>query len=152
MIERMKLVSLSLTASTLINIAIHEGFRSTAYIPVPGDVPTIGFGTTENVKLGDKITPERALVRLLNDANKFEAALKQCVKVPLTTYEYSAYISLSYNIGSNAFCKSTLVKELNNFNYDSACKEILKWDKFKGNPLPGLTKRRQEEYRMCING
>jgi lysozyme len=152
MIERMKVISLSLSASALINIAIHEGFRSEAYIPVPGDVPTIGFGTTSNVKLGDKITPERALIRLLNDANKFESAIKECVKVPLTTYEYNAYISLSYNIGSNAFCKSTLVKELNNFNYDTACKEILKWDKFKGKPLVGLTKRRQEEYRMCING
>jgi len=152
MIERMKVISLSLSASALINIAIHEGFRSEAYIPVPGDVPTIGFGTTSNVKLGDKITPERALIRLLNDANKFELAIKECVKVPLTTYEYNAYISLSYNIGSNAFCKSTLVKELNNFNYDTACKEILKWDKFKGRPLAGLTKRRQEEYRMCMNG
>jgi len=151
MIERMRVASLSLTASALISIAVHEGFRSEAYTPVKGDVATIGFGTTDNVKLGDKITVERALIKLLQDTNKFEQAVKRCADVPMYAYEYSAYVSLTYNIGENAFCKSTLVKKLKAYDYDGACKEILKWDKFKGNPLPGLTKRRMEEYRMCIN-
>ena len=152
MIERMKVASLGLTAAALISIATHEGFRSEAYFPVPGDVPTIGFGTTENVKIGDKITVERALVKLLNDTNKFEKAVKRCANVPMHPYEYSAFVSLTYNIGENAFCNSTLAKKLNQYDYEGACKEILKWDKFKGKPLPGLTKRRKEEYRMCING
>lgn len=151
MIERMKVASLSLTASALVSIAVHEGFRSEAYTPVKGDVVTIGFGTTNNVKLGDKITVERGLIKLLEDTNKFEQAVKRCANVPMYAYEYSAYVSLTYNIGENAFCKSTLVKKLKAYDYDGACKEILKWDKFKGNPLPGLTKRRMEEYRMCIN-
>ncbi len=150
MIERMRVASLSLTASALISIAVHEGFKDTAYFPVKGDVATIGFGTTENVKEGDKITVERALVRLLNDANKFEQAVKKCADVPMHPYEYSAYVSLTYNIGDNAFCNSTLVKKLKIYDYEGACKEILRWDKFKGNSLPGLTKRRQEEYRMCL--
>lgn len=151
MIERMKVASLSLSASAIISIAVHEAFKSEAYIPVKGDVPTIGFGTTKGVKLGDKITVERALVRLLDDTNRFEQAVKRCANVPLHPYEYSAYVSLAYNIGENAFCKSTLVKKLQKFDYEGACKEILRWDKFKGNPLPGLTKRRQEEYRICVN-
>ena len=151
MIERMKVASLSLTASALVSIAVHEGFRSEAYTPVKGDVATIGFGTTNNVKLGDKITVERGLIKLLEDTNKFEQAVKRCANVPMYAYEYSAYVSLTYNIGENAFCKSTLVKKLKAYDYDGACKEFLKWDKFKGNPLPGLTKRRMEEYRMCIN-
>ena len=126
MTERMRSVSLSLTASALISIAIHEGFREEAYTPVKGDVATIGFGTTDNVKLGDKITVERALVRLLNDTNKFEQAVKKCADVPMYSYEYSAYVSLTYNIGENAFCKSTLVKKLKQYDYEGACKEILK--------------------------
>ena len=65
-------------------------------------------------------------------------------------YEFDAYVSLTYNIGSQAFCKSTLAKKLITYDYEGACKEILKWDKFKGNPLPGLTKRRTEEYHACI--
>jgi lysozyme len=152
MLTRAHIASLSLSASALVSIAMHEGFKSEAYIPVKGDVATIGFGTTSNVKLGDKVSVERALVTLLDDTNKFELAVKNCVKVPLHHYEYSAYVSLTYNIGSGAFCKSTLVRKLNTYDYEGACKEILRWDKFKGSVLPGLTKRRQQEYRMCVNG
>lgn len=147
---RVGIAALSLSASALVGIALHEGYRGEAYVPVPGDVPTIGFGTTDGVKIGDKTTPEKALVRALADAQKFEGALKKCVTVPLHQHEYDAYISLSYNIGSGAFCKSTLVKKLNSGDYAGACQEILKWDKFQGKPLPGLTKRRNEEYRKCL--
>lgn len=146
---RIKTAALSLSAAALVGIAVSEGYKSDAYIPVPGDVPTIGFGTTEGVEIGDKTTPERALVQLLKDSNKFQKAIKTCVKVPLYQYEYDAYIQLSYNIGPAAFCKSSIVKELNAGNYESACKHILDWNKFNGKPLPGLTKRRQEEYRTC---
>jgi lysozyme len=147
---RTQVAALSLSAAALVGLALHEGYRENAYIPVPGDVPTIGFGTTQDVELGDKTTPERALVRLLKDANKFESSVQSCVKVPLYQYEYDAYVSLTYNIGPRAFCGSTLVKRLNQSDYSGACLEILKWDKFKGKPLPGLTKRRQEEYLKCI--
>lgn len=147
---RINIAALSLSATALVAMALHEGYREEAYIPVPGDVPTIGFGTTENVELGDKTTPERALIRLLKDANKFESAIQTCVDVPLYQYEYDAFVSLNYNIGPKAFCKSTLVKKLNRHDYAGACLEILKWDKFKGKPLAGLTKRRQEEYAKCI--
>ena len=146
---RTQVAALSLSAAALVGLALHEGYRENAYIPVPGDVPTIGFGTTEDVELGDKTTPERALVRLLKDANRFESAVQACVKAPLHQYEYDAYVSLTYNIGPRAFCGSTLVKRLNQSDYSGACLEILKWDKFKGKPLPGLTKRRQEEYLKC---
>jgi lysozyme len=150
--NRRALAGLALSAATLVGIAVHEGYRDTAYIPVPGDVPTIGFGTTGGVKMGDKITPPQALVRALQDVQKFEGALKQCVKVPLHQHEYDAYISLSYNIGSGAFCKSTLVRKLNAQDYAGACQEILRWDNFQGKPLKGLTLRREKEYRQCISG
>jgi len=149
MSPRTNVAALVLSASAIIGIVVHEGYSDTAYIPVAGDVPTIGFGTTTGVKLGDKITPVKALERALTDVNAFEAALKQCVKVPLHQYEYDAYISLSYNIGSKAFCSSTLVKLLNSGDYEGACKQILRWDKFQGKPLRGLTIRRQSEYRQC---
>lgn len=150
--NRIQLAALTLSAATLVGIAVHEGYRDTAYIPVPGDVPTIGFGTTGGVKMGDTITPTKALVRALQDVQRFEGAIKQCVKVPLHQNEYDAYISLSYNIGSGAFCRSTLVKKLNAQDYEGACKEILRWDNFQGKPLKGLTLRREKEYQQCISG
>lgn len=147
---RPAITSLYLSAAVLVGIALEEGFTSKAVIPVPGDVPTIGFGTTEGVKKGDVITPERALVRLLGDADKFSEGVKKCASVPLFQYEFDAYVSLSYNIGTGAFCNSTLVKKLKTYDYEGACKEILKWDKFKGEPLKGLTHRRQREYKLCM--
>lgn len=147
---RVAVGSLVLAASTLVGIAVHEGYRDTAYIPVKGDVPTIGFGTTSGVKPGDRITVDRALVRLLADASRFEQAVKRCAPVPMHQYEFAAYVSLTYNIGEGAFCRSTLAKKLNAGDYEGACRQILVWDKFKGKPLPGLTKRRQSEFRQCM--
>lgn len=149
------IAGLVLSAGGLIGIASHEGYREAAYIPVPGDVPTIGFGSTTNkdgsgVALGQRTNPVAALKRLDEHVEVFEEAVKRCAPVPMHQYEFDAYVSLTYNIGGKAFCNSTLAKKLIAYDYEGACKEILKWDKFKGNPLPGLTKRRMEEYNACI--
>ncbi len=148
--NRTPIFGLGISGVALIGLLVAEGYRDHAYIPVPGDVPTIGFGTTENVKMGDKVTVTQALNRAMIDVQKFEGAIKSCVKVPLHQYEYDAYTSLAYNIGSGAFCRSTLVRLLNQQKYDEACKQILRWDFFKGKPLRGLTIRREKEYKQCI--
>lgn len=152
MIDRKRsiIAGIALSASALVGIALHEGYSDTAIIPVPGDVPTIGFGTTEGVKPGDRITPPKALARALTDIQKYEGAIKRCVTVPLHQHEYDAYVSLAYNIGPGAFCGSTLVRKLNASDYAGACQQILVWDKFKGKPLRGLTIRRQAEYKACM--
>jgi lysozyme len=147
---RIKVAALSASAVALVSLAVHEGYREQAYIPIPGDVPTIGYGTTDGVKLGDRTDPIKALQRALSDMQKFEGAIKECVKVPLYQHEYDAFLSLSYNIGSRAFCNSTLVKKLNQFDYAGACKEILRWDRAGGKVIRGLTVRRQKEYEQCI--
>lgn len=147
--QRIVVAALALSAAGLVGITQYEGFTDKAVIPVPGDVPTLGFGTTEGVKLGDRITPPQALERALRDAGKAESAIRRCVHVPLTQGEYDAYTSLGYNIGAEAFCNSTLVRRLNHEEYAAACAEILKWDKFKGKPLAGLTARRLKERATC---
>lgn len=147
--KRSAIAGIVLSASALVAIVTHEGYSDQAVIPVPGDVPTIGFGTTGGVRMGDRITPPKALARALTDVQKFEGAIKQCVTVPLHQYEYDSFVDLAYNIGPTAFCGSSLVKKLNAGDYIGACEAILAWDKFKGKPLRGLTIRRQAEYRQC---
>lgn len=146
---RRLIATISLSAAALVGIVASEGYTDRAVIPVPGDVPTIGFGTTEGVKMGETTTPPKALARALQDVGRYEGALKLCVKVPLHQHEYDAYVSLAYNIGSRAFCGSTLARKLNEGDYPGACREILRWDRFKGQPLRGLTTRREREYRQC---
>lgn len=149
--KRTHIAALSLSASALIGIAVHEGYRDTAYIPVKGDVPTIGFGDTHGVRPGDKTDPVRALIRLGQHTENFQRELRACVgDVPMHQHEWDAIVSWAYNVGTGAACKSTLVRKLQAGDYAGACRELLRWDKFKGQALPGLTKRRQDEYRQCI--
>ena len=152
MIKRQAVAGIGVSAALLIAVLQFEGYTDKAVIPVPGDIPTIGAGRTEGVKLGDKTEPVREMVFLLNNLeNKYARKIRECIHVPLHVYEFDAYVSLSYNIGTSAFCKSTLAKKLNDGDYAGACQQILVWDKFKGKPLRGLTVRRQEEYAKCLN-
>lgn len=150
---RTGVAALALSAAAFVGFLNHEGFRDEAYHATADEkargINTIGFGTTEGVKQGDKIKVEDALVRALRDTAKFEGAIKRCVKVPLHQHEYDAYVSLAYNIGDGAFCGSTLVRKLNAGDYAGACAEISRWDKQSGQVLRGLTKRRAEERAKC---
>jgi len=155
---------MALSASALVGLVVTEGYTDKAVIPVPGDKPTVGFGSTTRadgsaVQLGDRTTPPKALARALKDVEQFEGALRQCVTVPLAQNEYDVYISLAYNIGKTAFCDSSLVGKLNDMDYAGACAEILRWRFFQGRDCSqagsgcsGLWNRRQGEYKRCIGG
>lgn len=159
---RLSLAVLALSAAGLTGIALHEGYVGTAARPLPGDVPTIGFGSTTHadgspVRMGDTTTPPAALARAAADIQRFESAIKACVQVPLYPHEYDAFVSLSYNIGPTAFCRSTLVKKLNASDYAGACAEIVRWRFFQGkdcalpgNKCSGLYQRRLDEQRRCL--
>lgn len=149
---RLAIGTLTLSAVAFGAIVAYEGYSPVAYTPVPGDKLTIGFGSTEQVRPGDTITAPKAVIRALQDMGKYEGAVKQCVQVPLHQYEYDSFLSLAYNIGPTAFCGSTLVKKLNAGDYAGACREILRWNRFQGRELAGLTKRRETEFRRCNAG
>ena len=138
-----------LSAAFLVGLVMSEGYTDRAIIPVPGDVLTIGFGTTEGVKLGDRITPPQALGRALSDLGKFDGAIRECVRVPLHQHEYESFLSLAYNIGPGAFCGSTLVRKLNAGDYAGACAEISRWNRQAGRVLQGLVNRRAAERAQC---
>ncbi|MEO1752034.1 lysozyme [Thiofaba sp. EF100] len=166
---RLLAASLTLSALGLAGMAVHEGYRSRAYDDGVG-VQTVGFGTTTRadgspVKAGDTTTPERAVVRLAVDAEAIQQRMRACIgDVPLYPHEWDAFVSLAYNIGPSAFCRSTLVKRLRETLtpthsqgererlYAAACDEMLRWTKAGGRELPGLVKRRQAEHRLCREG
>lgn len=142
---------LSISTLTLVGIASHEGFRERAYRDVTG-VPTIGYGETKGVTMDSTTTRLEALMRLEISAGEHAKEMVKCIKVPISQGEYNAYVSFTYNVGAGAFCRSTLVKKLNNLDYDGACSELLKWTQAGGKVYPGLVKRRQDEYQTCIGG
>lgn len=149
--QRIAAALLSLSGAGLVGVAVHEGYRGEAYDDGVG-VQTIGFGTTTGVKPGDRIEPVRALIRLADDVKAAERGLARCIKVPLHQHEWDAYVSWAYNVGTGAACGSTLVRLLNEGQYEAACRQLPRWNRAGGRVLAGLTKRRAEEMQLCLEG
>lgn len=159
--QRTAIGVLGASAALLVSLVAHEGFSEKAYPdPTRGTaLPTVGFGSTgPDITMQTRMTPVQALQRALTDVQRFEGALKRCVSVPLHQAEYDLYLSLSYNIGPSAFCKSSIVRELNAGNYEAACDNILKWRFSNGQDCSdpanrscrGLWTRRKSEHAACM--
>lgn len=144
----------AITAVAVALIGGFEGLRTSAYIPIPGDVPTICFGETRGVKLGDKATVAECKTMLGNRLGEFETGMRRCLVAPDSVPDkpYVAFLSLSYNIGTGAFCKSTLVKKVNAGDIRGACNELPKWNRAGGIVWKGLTNRRAAERALCLEG
>jgi len=141
--------SLVVSASVLVGLAVHEGYVGTAYRD-PVGIPTIGFGETAGVQMGQTTTPVRAMIQLLDSANKHAKGMVECIKVPISQNEFDAYLDFTYNVGVGAFCRSGLVRLLNQGKYEEACAELKKWVYAGGKVLPGLVTRREKEYQTCM--
>lgn len=129
---RIAIAALSLSAAGLVGILTREDIKTEAYPdPVHGwKVATIGAGSTEGVKQGDKITPLGAVQRAHREARVFEGRVKRCMDgVELHQHEYDAFIRLAHNIGPEAFCASTVVKRAKAQDYPGACAAILFFDR-----------------------
>lgn len=125
----------------------YEGCCLDAYL-CPAKVPTIGYGHTEGVKLGMRITQEQADSLLTGDLVSREAAVRRLVRVPVTQGQFDALVSFVYNIGTGAFERSTLLKKLNAGDTRGASAQFAVWNKAGGKELPGLTKRRAAERAL----
>jgi lysozyme len=148
-IDRRAVAALAASAAALVGIALHEGFRDRAYDDGVG-VQTIGFGTTAGVRPGDRITVERALVRLADDVSSTERGLQACMAgVHLHQHEWDSLVSWTYNVGVGAACRSTLVKRARMGDYAGMCAELSRWTFAGGRELPGLVKRRADERARC---
>jgi len=72
------------------------------------------------------------------------------VKVPLNEYQRAVLYSFTYNVGSGAFSKSTLLKKLNAGDQDGACEKLRRWVYAGGMKFRGLMNRRNMERLMCL--
>lgn len=124
-----------------------EGCRLDAYVCEAGK-NTIGYGNTfyengKSVRLGDKITKERAEQLLMNLLPKYEDVVNKKVTVPLTQNKFDALVSHTWNSGGS----NTLFDLINK---NAPKEEIRTWFETKyikggGKVLPGLVNRRKEE-------
>ena len=143
------------TSSTGINlITSFEDLRLAAYDDGVG-VWTIGFGTTVypngvKVKRGDTCTKVQAMSFFQHDLRRFEAAVNQAVKVVVNQNQFDALVSLTYNIGEQAFKDSTLLKKINAGDFMGAADQFPKWNRGGGKVLRGLVRRRAAERELFL--
>ena len=136
--------NMTINKSALDIIKESEGFSNKAYKDSTG-ILTIGYGTTANVKPDDVITKQQAENFLIRDAKTFGDIINKNVKRKLTKNQFSALLSLVYNIGGGAFQKSTLLKKLNaGATVDELRPHWLAWRNAGGKPI--LLSRRQKEF------
>jgi lysozyme len=143
----------------------HEGRVLHAYDDlVPGGKPfmpgdelkgtlTIGYGHTKSVQPGQCITEEEADRLLREDLRRFERGVEALAAecgVTLTQYQFDALVSFSFNVGLKALEVSTLWARLCAGYPDTAADEFLRWKYSKGDVLPGLVKRREDERRLFL--
>lgn len=129
-----------------------EGLRTTAYRDVVG-IPTVCVGETKGIRMGMTFTKPQCEAMLLKRLTEdFAPAMERCVTKPMGDDFYAAALSLSYNIGSGGFCKSSVVRLYNAGDRRAACQAFLLYDKAGGRVVAGLVKRRQAERALCLRG
>ena len=121
-----------------------EGCELESYKCAAG-VWTIGYGSTKGVEEGMEISQERADMLLLEDVEVFEEAVSKLVEVPLEQNQFDALVSWTFNLGSTNLQNSTLLKVLNNEDYEGVPSQIKRWNKAGGKVLQGLVRRREAE-------
>ena len=121
-----------------------EGLRLKAY-KCSANVLTIGYGHTGGVKETDKITLEEADSLLEKDIAKFEEYVSDNVIVKLNQSQFDALVAWTFNLGPGNLRESTMLKKLNNADYESVPFEMRRWNKAGGKTLDGLIRRRQAE-------
>ena len=134
-------------------IAESEGLRLAAY-RCPAGVPTIGWGETDGVRMGDTCTKEQADRWLFEDLTERADAVRAACTNPPSSNELGAFVSLSYNIGLAAFRKSTALRLHNAGDHAGASRAICLWDKARVDgvlvALKGLTARRAKEQALYL--
>lgn len=144
--------------------AIKEGFTPKPVIPVKGDVPTIGHGTTvypdgTKVKMTDPAITRAQAIQYLKlhmdkDAQRFN---KTILNTPIYQTEYDLYLDFTYQFGISNWSSSSMLRNLKAGKYKAACDSLLKWKyvakrdcSIRSNGCYGVWTRQLERHAKCI--
>jgi len=150
----------ALLVGAIVLIGAYEGLRTNAYRD-PIGIPTVCYGETRGVSMGDKYTVAECKAMLGDAVIDFEKGVRRCLKEPdlIPDKSYIAFLSLAYNIGNGAFCKSSIARYANRYTDEhnfthltEACNRIRLYNKAGGRVLRGLVRRRAEERALCLEG
>ncbi len=139
-----------------------EGFELNEYKDSAG-LPTIGVGhlitNSEQVsgeividgvpvQYANGLTDEQVLALLSQDVKPAEQTVNKGVKVALNQDQFDALVSFTFNVGGGNFNSSTLLKVLNQGQYDQVPDQLRRWNKAGGKVVQGLVNRRENEIKL----
>jgi len=139
-----------------------EGFELNVYKDSAG-LPTIGVGhlltkselssgkivlNGSSVQYSGGLTNQQVLDLLGQDVKPAELAVNNGVKVALNQNQFDALVSFTFNVGVGAFTDSTLLKVVNQQQYDAVPTQFLRWVRSGGQVVQGLVNRRQNEISL----
>jgi lysozyme len=144
-----------------------EGEVLEAYDSVEGGYPTIGVGHKMTpseyysgkiriqgvvVRYANGITKEQSRKLLAQDLVRTEEAVNRYVQVQLTQGQFDALVDFTYNCGVKALANSTLLRKLNQLQYEEVPTQLRRWVYAGGVWLERLFRRREEEIELWTGG
>lgn len=130
-------------------VSYYEGRSLIAYLD-PVGIPTICEGITKGVKMGQTKTDAECDALIAGELGSAIRAVDTLTKARQPDTRRAALGSFVYNVGQGAFTKSTLLRKLNAGDVPGACAELKRWVYAGGKVLAGLVKRRNAEYKLCM--
>lgn len=141
-------------AAGIVTATVHtwEGRELTAYRDIAG-YWTICDGDTSDVRPGQIATHAECDDRLERQLIAHAEPVLVCVpELAGRPYQLAASVSLAYNIGTGAFCRSTVAKHFRAGRWREGCNGFLAWRYAGGREVQGLLNRRREERALCLRG
>lgn len=132
-------------------IADFEGCQLAPYKCAAG-VWTSGIGHTSGVKPGKSINEHQAAENFVSDVLNVERRLAECAPVRMPQPVYDALVSIAFNVGTGAICKSTMVAFIKRQQWWNACHQLTRWVYIDGVKSQGLENRRGSELTWCTRG
>jgi lysozyme len=126
-----------------------EGFSTGLYL-CPAGLPTIGYGhvVREDEEIGEIISREEAEILLQRDVAACEVVAEGFIRQEASSGQWDAMLCLMFNIGGQAFRRSTLLRKFNNKDIEGAAAEFGRWVFGGGRKLAGLERRRKAERTL----
>jgi lysozyme len=148
-------MSAAVLALAALFVPTWEGDERVGYRDLAGIVTTCS-GHTRTAILGRTYTEEECRLLLRRDLEEHAALIRPCVPEGVPVESQAAFLSLAFNIGGGAFCRSTVARRVKAGDLGGACEAILAWDKVRVNGklvvVRGLQNRRKAERELCVRG
>lgn len=128
-----------------------EGKRNLPYRDI-GGVLTVCHGETQ-VAMRRYSDAECAAMLTRHLRDRYAPPVLRCVPaLAVRPAVFAATLSLSYNIGPSAFCRSDAARRFRAGQWRAGCDAMRAWVRAGGRRIPGLVRRREAERRLCLTG